>query len=59
MITESLIKQIKYDEGVILGVYQDHLGYANCGVGPLILESDQSTVYQMEHLLVSPHVTII
>ena len=28
MITESLIKQIKYDEGVILGVYQDHLGYA-------------------------------
>ena len=40
MITESLIKQIKYDEGVILGVYQDHLGYATCGVGHLILESD-------------------
>ena len=40
MITESLIKQIKYDEGVILGVYQDHLGYATCGVGHLILEGD-------------------
>ena len=26
MITESLVKQIKYDEGVVLGVYKDHLG---------------------------------
>ena len=40
MITESLVKQIKYDEGVVLGVYKDHLGYPTCGVGHLIKETD-------------------
>ena len=38
MITENLIKQIKYDEGVVLEVYKDHLGYDTCGVGHLITD---------------------
>jgi len=40
MITESLIKQIKYDEGVVLEVYKDHLGYDTCGVGHLLVKGN-------------------
>ena len=40
MITESLINQIKYDEGVVLEVYKDHLGYDTCGVGHLLVKGN-------------------
>ena len=40
MITESLIDQIKYDEGVVLEVYKDHLGYDTCGVGHLLIKGN-------------------
>jgi len=40
MITESLIDQIKYDEGVVLEVYKDHLGYDTCGVGHLLVKGN-------------------
>ncbi len=40
MITEKLIEQIKYDEGVVLEVYKDHLGYDTCGVGHLLVKGN-------------------
>ena len=40
MITEKLIDQIKYDEGVVLEVYKDHLGYDTCGVGHLLVKGN-------------------
>ena len=40
MITDSLKKQIKTDEGVVYAIYKDHLGYATFGVGHLIIKGD-------------------
>jgi lysozyme len=36
-----LKKEITSDEGQVLEVYKDHLGYPTVGVGHLILESDE------------------
>ena len=36
-----LKKEIIADEGCVLEIYKDHLGYPTCGVGHLILETDK------------------
>jgi lysozyme len=36
-----LRKEIIDDEGQVLKIYLDHLGYPTCGVGHLILDSDE------------------
>ena len=40
MNIEQLRKQLELDEGVKYEIYNDHLGYATCGVGHLVLEAD-------------------
>jgi len=41
MNNEKLYKEIKADEGEILEVYEDHLGYATIGIGHLVTEQDE------------------
>jgi len=41
MNKEKLIKQLKYDEGVVYEIYTDHLGYPTFGVGHLVLKDDE------------------
>ncbi len=41
MNREAVYEQLKIDEGVVYGIYNDHLGYPTFGVGHLILESDE------------------
>jgi len=38
---EAVYEQLKIDEGVVYGIYNDHLGYPTFGVGHLILEDDE------------------
>ena len=40
---EELLEQLKIDEGVKYEVYLDHLGLATCGIGHLILETDEES----------------
>jgi len=40
MNREAVYSQLKYDEGVVYEVYEDHLGYPTFGVGHLIVEGD-------------------
>ena len=40
MDREKLETELARDEGCIFEVYEDHLGYATCGVGHLIKEGD-------------------
>jgi len=40
MNVERVREQLKLDEGVEYKIYLDHLGYATCGIGHLIKESD-------------------
>ena len=37
---EAVFEQLKIDEGVVLEIYKDHLGYPTFGIGHLVLESD-------------------
>ena len=41
MNLEQLEKEIKIDEGEVLEIYLDHLGYPTVGVGHLITEDDE------------------
>ncbi len=41
MNLEQLSSEIEADEGCVLEVYLDHLGYPTVGVGHLVLESDE------------------
>ena len=41
MNREAVYEQLKIDEGVVYGIYNDHLGYPTFGVGHLILEDDE------------------
>jgi len=41
MDREKLYEQLKIDEGVVYGIYNDHLGYPTFGVGHLIVEGDE------------------
>jgi len=41
MDREKLYEEIKADEGEILEVYEDHLGYPTIGVGHLVTEKDE------------------
>jgi GH24 family phage-related lysozyme (muramidase) len=41
MNRERLYEEIKSDEGEILEVYKDHLGYATIGIGHLVTEQDE------------------
>lgn len=41
MNKEKLIEQLKYDEGVMHEIYNDHLGYPTFGVGHLVLKDDE------------------
>ena len=41
MNLEKLYEEIKADEGEILEVYEDHLGYPTIGVGHLVTEKDE------------------
>ena len=41
MNLEQLSAEIEADEGCVLEVYLDHLGYPTVGVGHLVLESDE------------------
>ena len=41
MNLEQLEKEIKIDEGEVLEIYLDHLGYPTVGVGHLITENDK------------------
>lgn len=41
MNLEQLEKEIKIDEGEVLEIYLDHLGYPTVGVGHLITENDE------------------
>ena len=38
MNREAVYEQLKIDEGVVYGIYNDHLGYPTFGVGHLIVE---------------------
>tara|TARA_B100001175_G_C19255690_1_gene516918 strand:+ start:86 stop:535 length:450 start_codon:yes stop_codon:yes gene_type:complete len=38
---EAVYEQLKIDEGVVYGIYNDHLGYPTFGVGHLIVEDDE------------------
>ncbi len=40
MDTDVLRKQLEIDEGCVLSIYKDHLGYPTFGIGHLVLESD-------------------
>jgi lysozyme len=40
MNTDALMEELKYDEGCVYEIYNDHLGYATFGIGHLIKESD-------------------
>jgi len=40
---EELLEQLKIDEGVKYEVYLDHLGLATCGIGHLVLETDEES----------------
>ena len=40
MDRSKLMEELKYDEGCVNEVYEDHLGYATFGVGHLIKKSD-------------------
>lgn len=40
MDRNKLMEELKYDEGCVNEVYEDHLGYATFGVGHLIKDSD-------------------
>lgn len=42
---KRLKEEITADEGMVLEVYLDHLGYPTVGVGHLILESDEEYSY--------------
>lgn len=37
---QRLIKEITSDEGCVLSIYEDHLGYKTVGIGHLIIPSD-------------------
>ena len=41
MNLEKLREQLAIDEGKVLEIYHDHLGYPTFGIGLLILESDK------------------
>ena len=41
MDREKIYEQLKIDEGVVYGIYNDHLGYPTFGVGHLIVERDE------------------
>ena len=41
MNREAVYEQLKIDEGVVYGIYNDHLGYPTFGVGHLIVEDDE------------------
>ena len=41
MDREKLYKEIKADEGEVLEVYEDHLGYPTVGIGHLVTEKDE------------------
>ena len=41
MNRDKVMEQLKIDEGVVYGIYNDHLGYPTFGVGPLIVEDDE------------------
>jgi lysozyme len=40
MDRSKLMEELKYDEGCVNEVYEDHLGYATFGVGHLVKDSD-------------------
>lgn len=40
MDRQNVFQQLKLDEGVVYGIYEDHLGYPTFGVGHLVKESD-------------------
>ena len=40
MDIEKLREQLKIDEGCVYELYNDHLGFANFGIGHLVIESD-------------------
>ncbi|MAL83027.1 MAG: lysozyme [Idiomarina sp.] len=37
---DTLKSELIRDEGCVFEIYEDHLGYATCGVGHLIIEGD-------------------
>ena len=37
---QRLAKEITNDEGCVLAIYEDHLGYKTVGIGHLIIPSD-------------------
>jgi GH24 family phage-related lysozyme (muramidase) len=41
MNRERLYEEIKSDEGEILEIYKDHLGYPTIGIGHLVTEQDE------------------
>ena len=41
MDREKLYEEIKADEGEVLEVYEDHLGYLTVGIGHLVTEKDE------------------
>ena len=41
MNRERVMEQLKIDEGVKYEIYEDHLGYPTCGIGHLILKTDE------------------
>ena len=41
MNRERLYEEIKADEGEILEIYKDHLGYPTIGIGHLVTEKDE------------------
>ena len=41
MNREAVYEQLKIDEGVVYGIYNDHLGYPTFGVGHLIVKDDE------------------
>jgi lysozyme len=45
MNKQSVIEQLKIDEGAVYEIYLDHLGYKTFGVGHLVLESDPEHGY--------------
>lgn len=40
MDIDKLRNQLKIDEGCVLSIYKDHMGYPTFGIGHLVLESD-------------------
>ena len=41
MNRERLYEEIKADEGEVLEVYEDHLGYPTIGIGHLVTTEDE------------------